>query len=438
MPEFSPPSRARDESLLLEDIRRSERTMVLVRWAAVAFATIQVLAYSTEPYPRGVKPAALALVGVLALENAAIWAIARRVLTLTQARNLSITALAIDVLVTSAFVWLYTFDQLTALWAVVFVLPLEGAIRFGLPGALLSWAAITVLYAGREIWGSQVYGYPLEWNSISFRMGIGLMIALVAGLMARNLTTQRSRLGHALAELTQTDALRSRLVATLAHDVRNPLTTIRGTLKTLIRHGDRVDDSTRAQMLVSADRQAERLERLAADLLDLARMARGRLELAVQDAPLEPVVSRALSFTEEADQFDVRIDPSVTVRADPARLEQMLINLATNATRYGQPPYVVEATEDGDGLVDLRFKDHGPGVPESERRDLFEPFRSEANDSSVGLGLAIVKALAEAQGGRVTYEPNVPRGACFRITLARGGDGARPRATPEIPVPAPG
>ncbi|MGH2661547.1 MAG: sensor histidine kinase [Actinomycetota bacterium] len=438
MPESSPPLPARDESLRLEDIRRSERTMVLVRWAAVAFATVQVLAYSTEPYPPGVKPAALALVAVLALENAAIWAISRRDLTMAQARNLSIIALAMDVLVTSAFVWLYTFDQFTALWAVVFILPLEGAIRFGLPGALTSWAAITVLYAGREIWGSRMYGHPLEWNSISFRMGIGLMIALVAGLMARNLTRQRSQLGHALAELSQTDALRSRLVATLAHDVRNPLTTIRGTLKILIRHGDRVEDSTRAEMLASADRQAERLERLAGDLLDLARMAQGRLKLEVRDAPLEPVVSRALSFTQDGDQFDVRIDPSVTVRADPARLEQMLINLATNATRYGDPPYVVEAAEDGAGLVDLRFKDHGPGVPEADRRNLFEPFRSEANHHSVGLGLAIVKALAEAQGGRVAYEPNEPRGACFRITLARGGDGARPRATPEIPAPAPG
>jgi hypothetical protein len=199
MPESSPPSPAPDESLRLEDLRRSERTMVLVRWAAVAFATLQVMVYDTEPYPPGVQAAALALVGILALENVAISAISRRALTLAQARTLSITALAIDILVTGGLVWLFAFDQLTALWAVVFILPLEGAIRFGLPGALVSWAAATVLYAGREIWGSRVYDYPLEWNSISFRMGIGLMIALVAGLMAKNLTTERSRLRTTLA-----------------------------------------------------------------------------------------------------------------------------------------------------------------------------------------------------------------------------------------------
>ncbi len=438
MPELSPPSPAPQESVRLEDLRRSERTMVLVRWAAVAFATLQVLVYDTEPYPAGVQAAALALVGVLALENVAIWAISRRTLTLAQARNLSITALAIDILVTGGLVWLYAFDQLTALWAVVFILPLEGAIRFGLPGALVSWAATTVLYAGREIWGSRVYDYPLEWNSISFRMGIGLMIALVAGLMAKNLTTQRSRLGTALAELSQTDALRSRLVATLAHDVRNPLTTIRGTLKTMIRHGDRLDDTTRADLLATADRQAERLERLAADLLDLARTARGRLQLEVRDAPLEPVVRRALSFTDDGDQFDVRIDPSLTVRADAARLEQILVNLATNALRYGDAPFVVEAAANGPGTVNVLFKDHGPGVPEADRRNLFEPFRSESNDSSVGLGLAIVKALVEAQGGRVAYQPNTPRGACFRLTLARGVGEVRLPATPGIPEPAPG
>ena len=393
--------------------------MILVRWATAAFATVQILAYGTEPYPSGVEAAALSLAGVLGAANAVTWLLARRNLSLSGARALSISALSVDILVASGFVWLYAFDHLSALWAILLILPLEGAIRFALPGALATWGAATVLYVGRELWGSDRYRYLLEWNSISFRMGIALLIALVGGLMARDLLRQRAAVGDALTELSKIDSVRFRMVAMLAHDVRNPLTTIRGALKTLLRHGDRVDIRTRTELLTAADGQAERLERLAADLLDLARLEKGRLDLRLEDLPLVRVVSLGLSFADQESRFEVRIDPALTVRADPARLEQMIVNLASNALRYGAPPYVVEATS-VEGQVEFAFRDHGPGVDESEQASLFEPFRTERDTGSVGLGLAIVKALAEAQGGTVAYEPNRPQGACFKVALRAG------------------
>jgi signal transduction histidine kinase len=406
--------------------------MIPVRWAAVAFATSQILAYTTEPYPPGVEAAALGLAGLLGAANAVIWLLSRRQLSLPRAQALSISALSVDILVASGFVWLYAFDPLSALWAVLLILPLEGAIRFALPGALATWAAGTILYVGREVWGSDRYDYPLEWNSISFRMGIALLVALVGGLMARNLLRQRAAVGGALEELSRIDSVRSRMVAMLAHDVRNPLTTIRGTLITLARHGDRLDPRTRSKLLTAADSQAERLARLAADLLDLARLEQGRMEVRLTDVSLAGEVSRGLSFAGSEDRFHLRIHPSITVQADPARLDQIVVNLATNAIRHGQAPYVVEATLVHGG-VDLAFRDHGPGVPESERDKLFEPFRSERDASSVGLGLAIVRALAEAQGGDVSYEPNLPRGACFRVRLLAG----KPPASRGKPIQEP-
>jgi signal transduction histidine kinase len=411
--------------------------MILVRWAAAAFATIQVLAYDTEPYPPGVESAALALAGVLAAANAAIWLLSRRQLSLPGARALSISALSVDILVASGFVLLYAFDPLSALWAVLLILPLEGAIRFALPGALATWAAAAILYVGREVWGSDRYSYPLEWNSISFRMGIALLVALVGGLMARNLLRQRATVGGALAELWRIDSVRSRMVAMLAHDVRNPLTTIRGTLKTLARHGDRLDDRTRAELLTTADSQADRLERLAADLLDLARLEQGRMFLRLEDVPVSRAVARGLSYVDRENLFQVHIDLGLTVRAEPARLEQMIVNLASNALRHGEPPYVVEGIST-DGRVELVFRDHGPGVPESERASLFEAFRTERDSGSVGLGLAIVKALAEAQGGTVAYEPNPRRGACFRVSLEAGAPASRGEPIQEPPDQVPG
>jgi signal transduction histidine kinase len=394
--------------------------MVQVRWVAVVFATVQVLAYDEVPYPAGFRTAALLLVAGLGVANVAVWVLARRIHTLPAARLLSMGALAVDVLVASGFVWVYTFDQLSALWAVLFVLPLEGAIRFGLAGALVAWAAATVLYTLREVWGSREYDYPLLWNSVSFRMGIGLLIALVAGLMSRNLLRQRAHLEHTLGELRRTDALRSRLVATLAHDVRNPLTTIRGTLNTLVRHGKRLDEPTRDELVSTADHQAERLERLATDLLDLARVEAGRLDLHFEETSLRAIVERALSFADPDGRYDNEVPPDVTVVADPGRLEQVVVNLATNAIRYGQPPFEIEAGVDGDRVAVL-FRDHGPGVHADEREALFEPFRAEFDRSSAGLGLTIVKALIEAHGGEVTYEPNDPRGAVFRVSLPVAG-----------------
>jgi signal transduction histidine kinase len=406
----------------LEDIRRAEQTMVQVRWAAVVFATVQVLAYDDVPYPPGFKTAALLLVAGLGGANVWIWIMSRRRLSLRGARRLSVAAMGVDILLASGFVWVYTFDQLSALWAVLFILPLEGAIRFGLAGALSAWVAAAALYVLRELWGSREYGYPFLWNSVTFRMGVGFLIALVAGLMARSLLRQRAHLEGALGELRRIDALRARLVATLAHDVRNPLTTIRGTLHTLARHGRRLDETTQQEIVTSADHQAERLERLATDLLDLARLEAGRLELRLEQTKLRDVVERGLSFADPEHRFDVQIRPDLTVRADPGRLEQVVVNLANNALRHGRAPFVVQAELNRDGRVDLEFRDHGAGVPEADRPALFEPFRAETDQGSVGLGLAIVRALVEAHGGEIAYEPNRP-GAVFRVSLPTGEAG---------------
>lgn len=411
-----PRAPAEDPAARLEELRRAERSMVLVRWVAVAFAAGQVLVYTTLPYPPGVREAGLLLAGVLAAGNVAIWAASRRTATLPRAQALALASLSFDILVAAGFGFLYAFDPISALWAILYVLPLEGAIRFRLPGALGAWAASTLLYAAREVWGSARYGYALEWNSVSFRMGIGLLIALVAGLMARNLTCERTRAQAAFRELQKVDGLRANLVSMLAHDVRNPLFTIRGTLRMLLSHPDRLGQSTGPELLAAADHQAARLERLAVDLLDLARLESGRLELRRERLGLAEAVSRALGFADPEGRFEVRIDPDLEVQADPGRLEQIVVNLATNALQYGEPPFVVEGDREG-GSVRLAFRDWGPGVPPEARAALFEPFRGKGGGRSVGFGLAIVRALAEAHGGDVSFEPQEPQGSCFKVRL---------------------
>lgn len=394
--------------------------MVIVRAAATVFALIQVLSYRQYPYPNGVKGIALGLVGVLAVANLAIWLGSRRIQNLHSAYQLSYAAMVVDIALTSAFVWLYAFDSTTAMWAVLFIMPLEGAIRFSLRGALTAWAAVAMLYSAREIWASRTYGFTLQWESISFRMGIGLLIALVAGLMARDLLRQRARVADALEDVSRIDRLRSGLVATLAHDVRNPLTGIRGTLLTLIRHGKKLPEHEVDALIRGADEHAARLERLATDLLDLARLEEGRMELHLDNIPLREAIQNGVSAAGGDGQFEVTIPQPLVVRADAGRLEQIVVNLVTNALRYGGPPFVVDAARNGDSAVSIQFRDQGPGLGDSQQKSLFEPFQTETGRSSVGLGLAIVRALAEAQGGEVDYRPNEPKGACFLVRLPAG------------------
>jgi signal transduction histidine kinase len=390
----------------------------------VPWTFFQILTYSDRPYPEGVKELAFGLATLLLIGNLAVFLTNRRVTNLRSARVLAAASLSLDVIVISGIVWLWAFDNNSALWAVLFILPLEGAMRFQLWGALLTWFGSTLLYITREIYGSERYDYLLQWNSVTFRMGIGLIIALVAGLMARDLMRQREKVARAFNELQAVDGLRSALVSTLAHDVRNPLTAIQGSIKTLLARRHMITTDAAAGLLESADRQADRLTRLANDLLDLARLEQGRMALDTKPVPLKHAVDGALSYLESAYRIETRIEPHLLVQADPDRLQQVLINVATNALRYGEAPFLIEAAA-VDGGAELSFRDHGPGVPPESLALLFEPFGSQKSRGSVGFGLAIVKALVEAQGGRVTYETNRPQGACFKMWLpeADGTDG---------------
>lgn len=399
-----------------EDLLRAEGRMILARWIATPWVFVQVLTYSTLPYPPGVRTRALILAAALPVGNLVLLLLRSLVRTRRDARALALGGLAYDIVLASAFVWLYAFDQISAVWAVLFILPLEGALLFSLQGALGSWAAVTALYAGREVWASHRYGFPVLEESVSFRMGIGLLIALVAGLMARDLLRQRAKVSRALDDLRRVDTLRATLVSTLAHDVRNPLTAIRGALATIRSRRQRMGEREVAQLLEVADHQSERLERLSLGLLELARLERGTLPLDVEDIALRPAVQRAIGFVPNGGTVEVRVPSGMSVRADPARLEQVLVNLTSNALDHGEAPFVIEATQ-SDGWVTLEVCDRGPGVPADRLGSLFEPFRSGDAGGSVGLGLAIVKGLVEAHGGRVSYRPNEPTGSRFTIEL---------------------
>lgn len=403
----------------LDSLKRSLRSMVMARLFAVPWAFIQLVAYEQD-YPEGHRLFGVVLVGVLAIANLAFAIGTSKIVDLKTAQKVAIGSLAFDIVLAMSFVLLLTFDPTSALWAVLFITILEGAILFQFVGAMSAWAAVTVLYAAREVWGSGRYDYPLLWNSITFRMGIGLIIALVSGLMARDLVRERKRLADALGEVTAIDGMRSALVSTMAHDIRNPLTSIRGAHRLLLEKGTDLGDEAVQRLLMTADRQSERLQIMATDLLDLARLERGRIELTLEELNVADEVGFAIAYLQDGVMFDIDIPEHLMVRADRARLQQIVMNLISNAETYGSPPFEIVGRA-SDGFVTLEFRDQGQGVPEEARSTLFAQFGTKSGRSSVGFGLSIVKAMAEAHGGTVTYEDNVPTGAIFRLSLPAPG-----------------
>ena len=176
-----------------DDLMRGERVMHAARWVAAVFAVLQVSLYKTLPYPPGIQRLGYALAVGVALFNFGLIAASRQVRTERAARVMAGVGLVGDALVAGAFVWLYTFDSTAAIYSVLYIIPLEGAMRFQLVGALSMWAFTAVLYTAKEIWGSAKYGYVVAPESISFRMGVGLIIAVIGGLIARDLFRQREQ-----------------------------------------------------------------------------------------------------------------------------------------------------------------------------------------------------------------------------------------------------
>jgi signal transduction histidine kinase len=283
------------------------------------------------------------------------------------------------------------------------------------PGALVAYVA-PLLATGQPapVLGSATVLVPTA-------VGIGLLIAHQVEHQRRD----RER-------IAQAERWRAALTATLAHDLRSPLTTVQLVLEAVLDGAaDELPAARRAALLGSALRQLGRVSRLAAGLLDVERVdSSGELRLDLADVPVARAVSEAI---EQVNSQDVRVevDPYLVVTADPERLEQMLINLIANALRHGRPPVVIGAAAVAD-RVRIEVRDHGPGVRPELRDRLFNPFAGSTDEpGSTGLGLWIVDRLARAHGGGVDHEPADP-GARLVLTLPRGPDNER---GPDEPAP---
>lgn len=232
---------------------------------------------------------------------------------------------------------------------------------------------------------------------------------------------------HDITDLKRTDQIRRDFVANVSHELRTPLTAIRGYVEALAEPDTSAEDSRRFLDIIM--RHALRMERLVQDLLRLARLDAGQESLDIgpcdTQATIDTVIDDLTPALEERRQRVVVVvaGDASTVRADPAKLHDILRNLVANASTYapaGTAIHVVASRAGGRTVIAV--EDEGPGIPEGDLTRVFERFyrvdKSRARDpGGTGIGLAIVKHLVELMGGRVNVENRPGGGARFRFDL---------------------
>ncbi|MFF0557342.1 ATP-binding protein [Streptomyces sp. NPDC020472] len=228
----------------------------------------------------------------------------------------------------------------------------------------------------------------------------------------------------------RTERSHAELIATVAHELRSPLTSVKGFTATLLDKWERFNDEQKRLMLETVDADAGRIKRLIAELLDISRIDSGRLEVRRQPVDIAAAVGRHIQVHTTAgqspDRFFVRIRPQLpALWADPDKIDQILGNLLENAVRHGEGTVTIEVApttlgDDGEEGTEVTVSDEGPGIPEASMSRVFTRFWRGSKRGGTGLGLYIVKGVVEAHGGTITVGRGPRGGAEFRFILPVG------------------
>lgn len=215
---------------------------------------------------------------------------------------------------------------------------------------------------------------------------------------------------------------RSDLVSSISHELRTPLTAMVGFLD-IVKEDSTLSKAERIEMIEIVAEQATYLERIVEDLLSLAHGSPDRMDLDLAERNVAALIENAVLATAvNRRRVDVDVEPGLIAVVDGNRLQQVLVNLLSNAARYGGDQCLVAAFAEGSGLV-IEVHDAGPGVPKKHELAIWERFERGQNRYNAavpgsGIGLAMVRSIAESHGGRASYRRSERLGgACFAIDL---------------------
>ncbi len=613
--------------------RRLERGLVRVRWFAVVLGVYLVSQSNAGSPPFAstlVQNLAFVLIGALAVGNALVWLASERLRTERGLARLGVAAFILDAIVVFTLAWLYSYDPKGFVWVVIYILPLEGALRYRLQGALVSVVLTLASEFAREAYvagrfshtgiyaGVHQEKYYFLVANVVFRVGIEAIIALVAGFMARSLAREAERAaeqamrfeeaarreasarrelaafntailagvaaedldssirlmvgaigpdlgyeaftillrdgddlvvkgmfgmpeyegrvpigrgvtgmvarsmkpvivpdvtkfdGYIMADpsmrsemaapmrigdelvgvvdvesrepgafdegaltllmrladqitlvahsnrllsqqretmrrLQELDQMKSDFVAITSHELRTPITAIRGFVKTLLRNQDRLTTDQIANFMTIIDRQSSRLARLVEDLLFVSRIEAGTIRLSMERVDVEAFLHETVESVgpDRRPRVTLRVQPGTPpVVIDPQRVDQILRNLVENALKFSPPeaPVIIAATVRGN-ILELAVIDHGVGIAPEDLPNIFDRFHQAGpvltrEAEGAGLGLYITKRLVEAMGGTITVESRPGEGSTFRVRVPKDGVPGEVEAPALSPEPA--
>jgi signal transduction histidine kinase len=423
----------------LKELRRLEQWMNYVRWSGVLFASISVTIQPSYPNA-ATRNAAWVVVAILLIGTVGIWGAIARIENQRDMERLGMIAFTFDILIIVGFVTVYAFEIPYVTWALVFLIPIEGALRYRLGGALLGAAVTALFFIAQTSRVQSIHGGPWDSSTYAFVVGLSTVIAGIAGSMANNWHDQRQGFEIQSLKLIELDKLKDRFLAVTSHEIRGPLTTIITGVDMIRRRADRLSPENRNNILEAVANQSQQLARLVDDLLLTSQLQSGQLAIQPEWGELEVTVEQALDAAaprRRAHQLEVFVEP-VRCKVDSARISQIVRNLVENAYKYTPDRTRVSVSgRKSHGGITLLIGDDGPGIPAEKRDQLFEAFsrieETASGQDGVGLGLFVVSHLVSAMDGRIDLTAS-SKGTGFNIYIpckTHSSDGPSLSVVPE-------
>lgn len=219
------------------------------------------------------------------------------------------------------------------------------------------------------------------------------------------------------------------MISKIAHELRSPLTSVKGFSATLLSRWERFSDTQRYELIESIHHDAERMGRIVSEVLDLARAEAGRLELRRSPFDVAELVRSCLaglSAHEGTERVVVDVPDGLEAIGDRDRMSHVIGNLLENAVKYSDEGAIRVAAERSEGELHIEVRDEGVGIEPERLPHVFAgpaPAGGHATPSGTGLGLYLSRRLVEAHGGTITAESEPGRGATFRVSLPDGEAG---------------
>jgi signal transduction histidine kinase len=308
------------------------------------------------------------------------------------------------------------------------------------------WLDVPLIFVGRDsaaLGALTAEAFPKAGQITLLERPLNRHSLASAVLVALRGSARQREVGELIAEREQAVRLRDEFMAMLAHELRNPLAPMRNALE--IMRLQKIDDPLLQRSAVILDRQVNHIVRMVDDLMDVARLERGKVTLKTHRVDLNRAVAAAVESCLSGAQarghhVEVRFGADVLpVQADPVRLEQIVCNLINNAVKFTlQPGRIAVETSAEAGKAVVAVQDPGVGFEPGAAEQLFAPFLQvnptlERTTGGLGIGLTIVRRLTELHGGSVrASSEGLGRGARFevRLPLAEGPAEVEPEVAP--------